>query len=92
MIRKIQSMYRAKRARALMKQLIKANYVKEYDEETGYFFYRNKRTGEVREGWTEGWAGGWSEVTARAISNILSSRFARNPPGSAHETRCLGLG
>ena len=47
-IRKIQSMYRAKRARALMKQLIKANYVKEYDEETGYFFYRNKRTGEVQ--------------------------------------------
>ena len=48
LIRKIQSMYRAKRARALMKQLIKANYVKEYDEDTGYFFYRNKRTGEVQ--------------------------------------------
>ena len=42
-VRKIQSIYRARRARNLMKQLIKANYVKEYDEETGYFFYRNKR-------------------------------------------------
>ena len=46
MIRKIQALYRKKRARALLKQLIKANYVKEYDEETGHFLYRNKRTGE----------------------------------------------
>ena len=34
-MRKIQSMWRAKRARQLMKQLIRANYVKEYDEDTG---------------------------------------------------------
>ena len=50
MVRKIQSIYRARRARILMKQLIKANYVKELDEDTGHFLYRNKRTGEVQVG------------------------------------------
>ena len=48
MIRKIQSMFRATRARALLKQLIRANYVKEFDGDTGQFLYRNKRTGETQ--------------------------------------------
>jgi len=51
MVRKIQSIYRSRRARILMKQLIKANYVKEIDPDSGHFCYRNKRTGDIQ--WTK---------------------------------------
>ncbi|CAM9421334.1 unnamed protein product, partial [Discosporangium mesarthrocarpum] len=43
----IQGLFRAKRARKLVRELVKSNFVKEIDPRTGRHLYRNRRTGEV---------------------------------------------
>ncbi|CAM9298189.1 unnamed protein product [Ectocarpus sp. 13 AM-2016] len=46
-VRLIQGLFRAKRARYVIRELIKANYVKEIDSLSGEPIYRNRRTGYI---------------------------------------------
>ncbi|CAM9743982.1 unnamed protein product, partial [Ectocarpus fasciculatus] len=46
-VRLIQGLFRAKRARYVIRELVKANYVKEIDSLSGEPIYRNRRTGYI---------------------------------------------
>merc|ERR1711938_262770 len=46
-VRLLQGLYRARKARRMMREMVRANFIKEYDPETEFFVYRNKRTNEV---------------------------------------------
>ena len=48
-VRLLQGLYRARKARRTLREMVRANFVKEYNPETEYFQYRNKRTGEVTD-------------------------------------------
>jgi len=47
-VRVIQDLYRRRRGMKLLRELVRANFMKEYDQEKGEFFYRNVRTGKVQ--------------------------------------------
>lgn len=46
-VRLLQNAYRAKRARQLLRELIRQNYVKLLDRSTMTYYYKNKTTGEI---------------------------------------------
>mmetsp|Transcript_37602 Transcript_37602/g.101955 ORF Transcript_37602/g.101955 Transcript_37602/m.101955 type:complete len:863 (-) Transcript_37602:894-3482(-) len=47
-VRLIQGLYRSRKAKRVIRDLVRANYVKEYDKDTGFYVYRNKSTGKVQ--------------------------------------------
>lgn len=47
-VRLIQDLYRKRRGRKLLREMVRANFIKEYDQETGEFFYKNIRTGKTQ--------------------------------------------
>ena len=44
-MRVLQRAFRRRRGHKLLKEMVRANFVKEYDQERGDMFYRNIRTG-----------------------------------------------
>ena len=47
-VRVLQRAYRRKRGRRALREMVRANFVKEYDQETGEFFYKNVRSGAIQ--------------------------------------------
>ena len=47
-VRVLQNLYRRRKGRKLLKEMVRANFVKEYDQESGEFVYKNVRTGQIQ--------------------------------------------
>mmetsp|Transcript_31265 Transcript_31265/g.99336 ORF Transcript_31265/g.99336 Transcript_31265/m.99336 type:complete len:944 (-) Transcript_31265:177-3008(-) len=75
--RLLQGLYRAKRARRIIRELVKTNYLKIYDPEFERYFYKNKKTGATS--WTKPTFFGSDDIEPQEFYHAPESWDPREP-------------